>query len=950
MIKKGVRRFSLRARWLKGPVAWLLIGTSILTWSAPASALRQTGLEESSEREKLRLALRPPAAGMEEEITRTKVNALLWEIEGVLANAKKDRLSKEQWQALVDLRTVPDPLEQSAALLDTIPSRDPDRDQEILQKVRNYYRRAQKLLRQVKGQAAGLEELPAVEVIRPERLVGFRPEAFLFDFDDTLWLGYPRDFEALEWARWVTGRPDPAAEIVEEIKQFLIRTAGLSWQERYNQWNDEGQPPLPADRDQFAQRFRTALREYMKDKHLTAPEYLTPGAKDLLEWLKGLGMGLAVITGGQSETPRQYAQDLGIGGFFGEGRIYGDGEKTTTIARAAKDLGVALPDVVVIEDGIPGLRAARANGALAVGFAASLEHRQKLIASGADAIIHGDFMRLAELRVALRLLPALAPEQVRVLVAEDEDSLRNMLVIMVTHALAPYGVASDQIGAFAHAGEAADWARKNRPQLILTDGNLIGGTGYEVAQASWEADPQAAVVLLSTPTDQQRQKIAELSAQTQFTFKFVQKPYQWANHLAPFVNRFLLSRLKPPAAGLEERWPDGYGLIVTLTPGRRQDGESVDDSVIIHNFGGSKNAVWMTQVESVRRGGTEFRVQVVNAEGAAANSNALVYREKPLRKMLAEVVTEEVVLKTWPLASGFPDLNRPEVMGLLKSPAFLDRLRQRKQELLKGAQEKEPGDGLRLTLREGEWVLFFDTSAEDASQWGPLAGFLALKGREKGRMRVSVIAPRSVEVTRKVPYLLRGGGRPPLHVGAGLEEAAPQSVPEALQRLNELDAFLSPSPAVTQVSPRAILVDASDHVEVARLAQALAIMLARDEGGLPEVDFRLVIAAGRVDEVVEALGAINPAAAEDFLRPRVVSYRDGDDEDLERAKWDARSRLASRFGFGSGDELQRSGALRVVSQIRSDLPQELLAFFSEGGLQFVSSEAYTRLSAILEAA
>ncbi|MBI3615283.1 MAG: fructose 1,6-bisphosphatase [Candidatus Omnitrophica bacterium] len=245
---------------------------------------------------------------------------------------------------------------------------------------------------------AGLEEnIPPVWVARPEVLAGFEPKGIFFDFDDTLWPGFPRDLEAGSIASWVTGRPNPSPEMVKQVKDFLIETNGMSWRERKEQWRWN----LPGDHEAFIERLQTQLRQFIHEHHLTDPRFLTPGASSLLEALKEAGIQMSIVTGGGADSRRQYADGLGIGGFFKQ--IYGGGEKVATIRQGMRAWGFQPNQVAMVGDGIPDIRAALQNGILAVGFATTPEHRRRLIDAGAQVVIYRDFTALKSILGVLNI-------------------------------------------------------------------------------------------------------------------------------------------------------------------------------------------------------------------------------------------------------------------------------------------------------------------------------------------------------------------------------------------------------------------------------------------------------------------------------------------------------------------------------------------------------------------
>lgn len=180
----------------------------------------------------------------------------------------------------------------------------------------------------------------------------------------------------------------------------------------------------------------------------------------------------------------------------------------------------------------------------------------------------------------------------------------------------------------------------------------------------------------------------------------------------------------------------------------------------------------------------------------------------------------------------------------------------------------------------------------------------------------------------------------------GLEEAQ-----AALERLNAADGFWTYEDIAT-AQMRAVLVDAGEDVRLGAVAQALSVMKARDN--VPELEFRLVIHQGMVELLLSSLSAINPEAAE-FLAPRIVVFDDALGLTAGRARLEAASQLAEAAGMPhrTPEDLERfrsSGILNEIAEFTPKLASDLRDFFTAGGLQFVTDEAFNRLWAFLEAA
>lgn len=162
------------------------------------------------------------------------------------------------------------------------------------------------------------------------------------------------------------------------------------------------------------------------------------------------------------------------------------------------------------------------------------------------------------------------PGEARLLIVEDDPSVRKVLMMFVMSSLqGPSASLLGQeiengeitlengmkVGIFSHAGRAAEWAKANRPQMVLTDLNLIGGLGFDVAAAAKAADPSAAVILLSSPVgEQQEQKIQEFLDAGNLT-GFVQKPYG-SSAVRALIKQHLQDRMDLAAGAEEKRTPE----------------------------------------------------------------------------------------------------------------------------------------------------------------------------------------------------------------------------------------------------------------------------------------------------------------------------------------------------------------------------------------------------------
>ena len=118
----------------------------------------------------------------------------------------------------------------------------------------------------------------------------------------------------------------------------------------------------------------------------------TPGLKAFLETLP---LRRCVASSSDPQRIRFSLETTGVAGFFGD-----DVFSTQYVARgkpapdiflyAAERMGVAPAEAVVIEDSVPGVTAAKAAGARAIGFLGGahvdVDHAGRLRAAGADAL------------------------------------------------------------------------------------------------------------------------------------------------------------------------------------------------------------------------------------------------------------------------------------------------------------------------------------------------------------------------------------------------------------------------------------------------------------------------------------------------------------------------------------------------------------------------------------
>ncbi|MFQ3675652.1 MAG: response regulator [Endomicrobiia bacterium] len=105
----------------------------------------------------------------------------------------------------------------------------------------------------------------------------------------------------------------------------------------------------------------------------------------------------------------------------------------------------------------------------------------------------------------------------KVLIAEDEDDLRNLVKIY----LEPYDV---EVLEASDGEEAVEFAKKHKPDMVITDNNMPGLTGYEVLQklkGATETRNIPVVMVTGKKFDQEMQMLIKFDAAD-----FIQKPYE----------------------------------------------------------------------------------------------------------------------------------------------------------------------------------------------------------------------------------------------------------------------------------------------------------------------------------------------------------------------------------------------------------------------------------------
>ena len=102
---------------------------------------------------------------------------------------------------------------------------------------------------------------------------------------------------------------------------------------------------------------------------------------------------------------------------------------------------------------------------------------------------------------------------IQVLLVEDNPLIRGLLL----ESLKPLAAVSG----FANAWEALSWAKKQRPDLILTDYRMPGLSGLELLARLRVAFPQVAVVIMASRADVS----GPLAGAHPLVEEFIEKPF-----------------------------------------------------------------------------------------------------------------------------------------------------------------------------------------------------------------------------------------------------------------------------------------------------------------------------------------------------------------------------------------------------------------------------------------
>jgi phosphoglycolate phosphatase len=183
-----------------------------------------------------------------------------------------------------------------------------------------------------------------------------KPSLVLFDLDGTLVDTLPDIAAAVGAALATIGAPPPPLDVVKGMvgdgARMLVRRA-------------LGALDRPEKEDEVFQSFLASYRD-----NVCVDSRLYPGAAETLAGLRAQGVARAVLTNKPGDLARRLLETLGVAGSLDA--IVGDGDgfprkpdPAAALSIAAR-LGASVAGLVVVGDGLPDMRLARALGATAV--------------------------------------------------------------------------------------------------------------------------------------------------------------------------------------------------------------------------------------------------------------------------------------------------------------------------------------------------------------------------------------------------------------------------------------------------------------------------------------------------------------------------------------------------------------------------------------------------------
>jgi HAD superfamily hydrolase (TIGR01509 family) len=180
-------------------------------------------------------------------------------------------------------------------------------------------------------------------------------QAVIFDMDGTL-----IDTERIGAASWDHAGDETGLYVSEAVKRSMIGRNMV----------DITAIVEAAMPDEDVNRLLERANYHYHRLVTEAPPPIKPGAQDLLNWLKGQGIPMALATSSRAEQAEDKLGRTGLRDYFSfviAGDQVGRGKPEPEIfERAAEGLGVSISRCAVFEDSAAGIEAAQRSGAVAV--------------------------------------------------------------------------------------------------------------------------------------------------------------------------------------------------------------------------------------------------------------------------------------------------------------------------------------------------------------------------------------------------------------------------------------------------------------------------------------------------------------------------------------------------------------------------------------------------------
>lgn len=193
-----------------------------------------------------------------------------------------------------------------------------------------------------------------------------RYRAVLFDLDGVLCRTDRYHFQS--WKTIADALHIPFDENVNDLLRGIGRMESLDLILR----GYRGRPLTREERETLASEKNRLYRGLLEEM---GPEDISPGAADLLNWLRERGVAMAVAS--SSQNARTIIGRLGIGAYFDAvvdgNRVARSKPDPEVFLLAAKELGLPPDGCLVVEDAESGVRAAAAGGFACAGIGAAAQ-------------------------------------------------------------------------------------------------------------------------------------------------------------------------------------------------------------------------------------------------------------------------------------------------------------------------------------------------------------------------------------------------------------------------------------------------------------------------------------------------------------------------------------------------------------------------------------------------